>query len=489
MITDAATSLNKLKAFFNNQLTELEVPELIRMENTNTGHDLWNALILNETNNNLKKINFKSMEQFPYIITGNNITEVNFEQLKQIEVSDNRNNSLRSITPRFLQNTKIQKLILPNFVGSASPTSRINSDIGSNDVVHTSFWNNYWLADVVLGNSHMKQSDYPSHVFNGFWFRNNYFLNSLRLYYPYVIPIEGVGGLSSTPIGRDNGNGYIYVPDDLVIPYQKTTGWSAFDSKIRGLSQYININSDTITDDWATIAAHCASGNTNSYNIGDTKSVEIDGIKIQFILVGKNQDELYDAPSNNYNPSYPTRAALSWRQRTIAFFSPENISNAFANSNQTSYTEDITFHKYLKDNIYDKISDELKSFIKPVIKYSAGYSEGAYRSNVPTKSASQNPQYLEYIWPLSAFEMGIGQPVTNTFRYNYHDRNSNPNVPVLNFYLGDTLNNTNVSVALRDYSEGRSTPDCLVPNTTAGSPMVVSATSYNNPYLIVGFCT
>ena len=47
MITDAATSLNKLKQFFDNQLTELEIPELIRMENTNTGNEIWNALILN----------------------------------------------------------------------------------------------------------------------------------------------------------------------------------------------------------------------------------------------------------------------------------------------------------------------------------------------------------------------------------------------------------------------------------------------------------
>ena len=488
MITDAATSLNKLKQFFDNQLTVLEIPELIRMENTNTGNEIWNALILNETNDKLQKINFKSMEQFPYIITGTNITEVNFEQLKQVEVSDNRNSSLRSIAPRFLQNTKIQKLNLPNFIGSASPTSRINTDIGSTDVAHTSFWNNYWLADVVLGNSHMKQADYPSHVFNGFWFRNNYFLNSLRLYYPYVIPIEGVGGLSSTPLGRNNGNGYIYVPDDLVLNYQRTTGWSAFDSKIRGLSQYIDVNMDTITDDWATIAGRCASGDTSIYNIGDTKSVEIDGIKIQFILVGKNQDELYDSITN-YNPNYPNRAALSWQQRTIAFFSPQSIANSFANSNQTSYTEDITFHKYLYENIYEKISNELKPYIRPVIKYSTGYNEGAYRSNVPTKTAAQNPTYLEYVWPFSAFELGIGQPVTNTFRYNYHDRNSNPNAPILNFYLGDTLNNTDVSVALRDYSEGRSAPDCLVPSSTAGASMTVSTSNHSHPYLIVGFCT
>ena len=47
MITNPNESLLKLKSFFENDLSELDIPELIRMENTNTGNNIWNALILN----------------------------------------------------------------------------------------------------------------------------------------------------------------------------------------------------------------------------------------------------------------------------------------------------------------------------------------------------------------------------------------------------------------------------------------------------------
>lgn len=489
MITNSNTSFLKLKSFFENGLSELDIPELIRLENTNTGSNIWNALILNETNSNLTSIKFHNLEQSPYVITGENLSNIDLENLRQVEVGNVNNNSLNSVSSKILQNTKIQKLNLPNFVGSSYPTSRINTDIGSTDVAHTSFWNNYWLTDVVLGNSQMKQSDYPNHVFNGFWFRNNYFLKSLRLYYPYVIPIEGVGGLSSTPIGRNNGNGYIYVPDDLVTTYQRTTGWQAFDIKIKGLSEYIEPNLDTITDSWATIIENCRNGNTDNYNLGDTKSLEINGIKTQFIIIGKNQDQLYNDPNNNYNNG-SEKAALSWMERTISRFSTENIANNFQNG-RSAYRDDIVLHQYLKENIYDKIQNDVRANIKPVIKYSQGYTENTSVRDLATKNSSENPTYLEYIWPFSSIELGKDTTSGQAFRYQYF---SGSTAPILNYYLGDTLINSigsqKISIALRDYSNiGQTVPDCLQPSNTAGESMIVSDSSPNNPYLIIGFCT
>lgn len=491
MITNSKDSLSKLKSFFENDLSELSIPELIRMENTGTGNSIWNALILNETNNKLTTINLPNMEQSPYIITGENLSNINLENMRQVEVGYVNNSSLLSITPGVLQNTKIQKLNLPNFIGSSSPTSRVNTDIGSSDVKHTSFWNNYWLSDVVFGNSKMKQS--TSHVFNGFWFRNNYFLKSLRLCYPYVIPIEGVGGLSSTPIGRANGNGYIYVPDDLVVAYQKTTGWQAFDIKIKGLSAYSEPNLDSITDDWETIFGNCKAGNTDSYPLGGTKSVEIDGIKTQFIIVGKNQDVLYDASDSSYNSSNVGKAALSWMERTISRFSPINISNTFSNG-RPSYTEEQILHEYLKTNIYDKMQENVRKNIKPVIKYSQGYTSNANPKDMATKTSSENPDYLEYVWPFSKIELGKELPSGNAFIYQYFAIAPGWTPPVLNYYLGDTLINTvgnqKISIALRDYSyTGQTVPDCLIPSDTSGESMITSSPIVDNPYLIIGFCT
>lgn len=488
MITNPGTSLLKLKSFFENDLSELNIPELIRMENTDTGNTIWNALILNETNNKLTTINLPNMEQSPYIITGENLSTINLENMRQVEVGDTNNSSLRSITPGVLQNTKIQKLNLPNFIGSSSPTSRVNTDIGSSDVKHTSFWDNYWLSDVVFGNSNMKQSNHRNHVFNGFWFRNNYFLKSLRLYYPYVIPIEGVGGLSSTPIGRTNGNGYIYVPDDLVLAYQRTTGWQAFDIKIKGLSEYVEPNLDTITDDWSTIINNCKTGNIDKYPLGGTKSVEIDGIKTQFILVGKNQDPLYDISNNSYNPGNSGKAALSWMERTISRFSPVNISSTFDNG-RPSYAEEQVLHEYLKTNIYDKMQADVRENIKPVIKYSQGYNENTSVKDMATKTSSENPTYLEYIWPFSKIELGKDTISGNAFRYQYFTSSV-----ILNYYLGDTLintvNNQKISIALRDYSSiGQTVPDCLIPSDTSGESMITSSPIVSNPYLIIGFCT
>lgn len=493
MITNPSISLLKLKSFFENDLSELSIPELIRMEDTDTGNTIWNTLILNNTNNNLTIINLPNMEQSPYIITGENLSHVNLENMRQVEVGEINNSSLRSITPGVLQNTKIQNLNLPNFIGSSSPTSRINTDIGDSTVKHTSFWNNYWLSDVVLGNAQMKQADYPSHVFNGFWFRNNYFLKSLRLCYPYVIPIEGVGGLSSTPIGRANGNGYIYVPDNLVMAYQQTTGWQAFDIKIKGLSTYVEPNLDTITDSWETIIANCQAGNINNYSIGDTKSVEINGIKTQFVLVGKNQDTLYDTSDNTYNQGNSGKAALSWMERTISRFSPTNITNIFENG-RPSYREEIILHKYLKEEIYDKIQTNVRENIKPVIKYSQGYNENTSVRDMATKTSSENPTYLEYVWPFSSIELGKDTISGNAFRYQYFTSTADWTPPVLNYYLGDTLintvNNQKIAIALRDYSmQGQSVPNCLLPNDTVGESMTVSSSSPDNPYLIIGFCT
>ena len=60
-------------------------------------------------------------------------------------------------------------------------------------------------------------------------------LTTLILRVNQVATLSSDDALSSSNIG--NGNGYIYVPDDLVESYKVATNWSTYASKIKGLSE------------------------------------------------------------------------------------------------------------------------------------------------------------------------------------------------------------------------------------------------------------
>lgn len=497
MITNPEISLAKLKSFFENDLssddkmTELSVPELIELENTNaiSSNPVLSTLMIDTNNTNLQKIDLKNMYQTPYILTGKNLTEVNLESLQRVEIGTTTNQALsylsQYVIPMVLRETKIQKLNLPNFIGSPEPTSSSNSDIDNTiPATRTCFWKNYWLKDVNMGNSYMKQENNSQQKFNGFWFRDSYFLKSLRLNYPYVIPMVGIGGLSTTPIAPDNGNGYIYVPEDLIDEYQASTEWQRFSSKIISLDRYEE-EKDKIDDSWATILNNCYTGNTSKYKIGDTKTVYIDDIPMQFIIVGKNVDTLY-TNIEGYNQNRG-KAALSWALRTISYFSPTDVAGSFS-SDTISFNGNENFHTIL-DNIYNNIEDTVKTGIKPVIKYSKGYILGVPNTYIPSDRE-------EYVWPLSAVEIGKATAAEGYFTYEYFDK-KNSYITTLNYYLGDTytnvVNGQKIYVALRDYSNQTSRPDCLLPvDPPTGSNEVQDMTitqSGTSPYLIIGFCT
>lgn len=67
----------------------------------------------------------------------------------------------------------------------------------------------------------------------------NAFMNShietLIIDNPNVFKITATNFLSGTPI--KNGTGYIYVPDNLVEIYKKSTNWSTYASQFKGISE------------------------------------------------------------------------------------------------------------------------------------------------------------------------------------------------------------------------------------------------------------
>lgn len=480
-----AESLAQLNLFFSNRLEELNIPELVRMD-TRSSNSLMNGLMLNNYNKNsqLKRICFKNLEQTPYILTGDNIRDVNLEGLLQVEVNAAVGQIQTIVRSAILQNTKIKTLNLPNFKGAPYPTSlpEISSgEMSRSEASGTSFWDNNWLSDVSFGNSKMSATENSAFKFNGFWFKNNYFLRSLRLNYPYVIPMIGRGGFLTTPIGTNDNDGYIYVPANLVQSYQQAEEWNEYAAKIRPLDSYIP-KTDSITDSWETIINNCRNGNVAKYQIGQTKTVEINGIPTEFILVGKGVDQLHSEElSSEYNSINPNKANLSWLESTITRFETPTISQSFSNNNPT-YALNEVLHEKLT-SIYNDFEAPVKNGIKRVIKYSAGYNgEGILVSS----DATTNP---EYIWPPSAAELGLSSIGENAFRYEYF----NPPNNQIDYYLGatkiNTVANQKINVALRDYSSRATAPDCLRPSSVEGEHMQVISNGSTNPYLIIGFCT
>lgn len=55
----------------------------------------------------------------------------------------------------------------------------------------------------------------------------------------YVISLESILAIRSTPIG--SGTGYIYVPQALLSEYQSATNWSTFSAQFRAIEDYPDI--------------------------------------------------------------------------------------------------------------------------------------------------------------------------------------------------------------------------------------------------------
>ena len=117
MINNSINSLNMLKSFFENDLSELDLSDLVRIE-TSSSSQLWNSLIFNKANSNIKTLILKNLEQSPYILTLPNLTEVNLDNLLQVERgawssknigSNSSSNFYNNLKPGVLQNTKLSK--------------------------------------------------------------------------------------------------------------------------------------------------------------------------------------------------------------------------------------------------------------------------------------------------------------------------------------------------------------------------------------------
>ena len=465
-------SLALLNSFFSNELSRIDIPELIRIDSL---YGLWNGLVF--TNLNLNSIKLENMEQAPYIINCENLLELKLDKLQEIEFGSATGGGLyfRNISDfptKFLHNSKLQSLNLPNFKGTQTPLPINTNDTSSASMA--SFQNNYWLRDVSLGNSLMREEENENYKFNGFWFNNSYFLKFLKLNYPYVIPLVRIAGLSTTPIG--NGSGYIYVPDELLASYKSAPQWNIFNQKFKGISEYeqdFNLYKDSITDDWTTILTNCANNTVEKYEIGGTKTVIINNIPTQFRIVGKGVDTLVNPTETS------TKAALSWMETTITRFSaPRSVQDVFSPTNPRQFQNATNFRNII-NQIYNNIEPTVKNGIKQVIKSGRGYNQAGYFSDYNSE---------DYLWPPSRLELGLD---FNKSPFTYYQTTPRR---IINYYLGETnineIGGKKILVALRDYTGASSSyPDLLRPNSDPEQSMEIVDTDNTNPYIIIGFCT
>lgn len=479
MITNPQQSLAKLDSFFKNEssFTELNLPELIRID-SNTSEPLWNRLIIN--NPNLTFINLPNMQQSPYILEGSNLLNINLDSLQTIEFErsyfpDNNNNLLTSI----LRDTKIQTLNLPNFKGTTRPLPAGSDDIATANNIKVSFWNNYWLSNVSLGNSIMNQSDNSNYKFNGFWFRNNYFLKYLQLRYPYVIPLVRTAGFNTTPIGSGD-KGRIYVPKNLVTAYKSADNWSSFKDKIFSLEDYerdiLADQNNYLDKTWEQLLIDCSKSSIlgSEYELGKKMRVKIHGVPIDFILVGKNQDILAEDNTKT--------AHSSWLGVTIADFTTNSVNSSFDNTNPRQYSNALEFRQAVT-RIYEGLEDIVKDNIKPVKKFSKGFNING--------DANDYASIETGCWPPSAVELGIKTSIqAGAFTYDYFKTDPWSKI---DYRLGDTnineVDGQKICVALRDYTNNSSNyPDLLRSINNAEHPMEIVTNNSTRPYLIIGFC-
>lgn len=477
MLTNAIQSKAKLEEFFQNSSSSkiIDIPELVYIDSAMLH---VNGLYLSD--NNITEVNLKNMEQQPYRLGGSTITKVNLEHLKEIDGASRNSGTypLGGYLPHFLYNTKLEKLELPHFLGPATFFPATNIQSGNIQPQQSpSFDRNYWLKDIGLGRDIASIEDIKD--FNGLWFRDHYFLYALRLYYPKVIELNRTPEflIYSTPIG--SGNGYIYVPDNLVQDYKQSTSWTELSAKIKGLSEYETDKitfQDTITKSWSEIIADCNTRTMdNSYRVGARKTLYIDGIPYQMTILGLNSDTRAD------DGSY---AMITWGLTTAYDFTPLEAISMSA-SIARNYSQEGSIHTYL-NNLLLNFPAELQAEggIKEVMKSSYGFNE---------QGAPNYYQSREKLWAYSDIELGVSTraSVSNLKPYPYFDTTQISGTAP-NFTKGATYNDSirsSMYIPLRDFSSNTNNyPDSLQYKSASRSMEVVSGGS-TAPYVVFGFCT
>lgn len=163
----------------------------------------------------------------------------------------------------------------------------------------------------------------------------------------------GADALMATSVGA--GAGWIYVPSDLVDSYKSS--WVGYADQIVSLDEYpkeIAIT-ETISDSWEDIfAAEEDNSYKTKYSVGDTKVIDINGVKAIMQIVAFDTDSLSDNSG---------MAKISWLCKNVPFMFSMNPNNSIVGG-----WEDTLCRDRLINDVLPEVPEVIRSNIKEVNK-------------------------------------------------------------------------------------------------------------------------
>ena len=192
---------------------------------------------------------------------------------------------------------------------------------------------------------------------------------------------NGVTMFTNSGIGI--GEGAVYVPSNLVSTYKAYTSWNKF--LVLPISEYPATDFSTIRESWDDIITACGNGTYSSnYNIGDTKSIEIDGTTYYMQLVAKDADVLASDGTTTVPTTWFMLKKLYATKHDMR--SDNSASNGWANSEMRSW---------LANDVLPLFPSNVRGAIKEVRKYT-GYDN------------TKNNVTADKLWIPSYYEINAG---------------------------------------------------------------------------------
>ena len=188
--------------------------------------------------------------------------------------------------------------------------------------------------------------------------------------------LSGTSAFAGTPISAIKG--VIYVPENLVSTYNADSNWKNY--FVTSVENYPMTDLSTITDSWAEIVAAIGDGTYSSkYNVGDTKSISINGVNDYMVLVAKDTDALADNSGS---------AKTTWISKGLCTTNTMNATRTNANGWAQS-----GMRTWLRETILPTLDSTIRSNIKEVTKT---YSD---------KTTSSTLSITDTVWIPSGREM------------------------------------------------------------------------------------
>ena len=153
------------------------------------------------------------------------------------------------------------------------------------------------------------------------------------------------------------GRAKFYVPSNLLTTYKTNSRWTLYKNRIFTFEDYpVQEIPDSISDSWSEIITKINNG-TETYEVGDTKTMNINGENIVCKIIAKDADTITGTQNT---------AKTTW----IAYY-PFEAVQWHTTSGQPHVTYENSYvRNYINNNIFSLFPQELKDNIKQVDKTS-----------------------------------------------------------------------------------------------------------------------